>query len=156
MIRSTTVQLIFYGGFQMLRRQFILGAAAAAAATPLGAEITNGPFGSPSRAWVYQPAVVKQNCPLWCWAASASMIFAAAGRTVPQEQIVQRVFGGLTCQPAYSGMVMAQVLSSTWTDTNGQQFQSHVGAAYDQMAGVAFINNGIIVSELAANRPLLY
>ena len=84
------------------------------------------------------------------------MILATLGHPVAQEQIVTKVFGGLACAPAGSGLTMAQALSDTWTDTSGIAFKAHVVAAYDQMAGVNAINNAFIVNELNNDRPLLY
>ena len=84
------------------------------------------------------------------------MIFAAHGHFVSQEIIVARVFGGLVCQPAGNGLTMAKALSASWTDMSGNQFQSHVVAAYDQMAGVSAITNNFIIDELANDRPILY
>lgn len=144
----------------MDRRSFVLGslgltisATAHAAQTGMG---NPTPQGTPQRVWVQNPPLVRQDCPEWCWAASISMIFAAHGHLVPQEVIVQRVFGGLVCAAAPNGLTMAQALSGSWTDARGVTFQSHVVAAYDQMAGVNAINNNFIVNELSNDRPLLY
>ena len=97
-----------------------------------------------------------QNCAEWCWAASISMIFAMHGRRVPQEIIVQRVFGGLVCAPAPGGITMAQALSVPWIEKNGSTFIPRVVAAYDQMAGVNTINNNFIINELSNDRLILY
>lgn len=113
-------------------------------------------MGLPSRSFVAHPAIVRQQCAEWCWAASASMIFAAHGRPVDQKRIVARVFGGLACAPAGQSLTMAQVLSSAWTDDNGEPFQSSVVAAYDPANGILAMNNTIIASELNQDRPLLY
>lgn len=144
----------------MNRRTFIaatMGAAMSPAAH--AAQMVIGPatyLGVPSRAWVARPAIVRQQCPEWCWAASASMIFAALGHPVDQKTIVSRVFGGLACAPAGQTLTMAKVLSAAWVDDSGQQFQSSVTAAYDPMNGVLAINNAIIANELQQDRPLLY
>lgn len=113
-------------------------------------------FGVPRRAWVTKPELIKQDCPLWCWAASIAMIFARHGHPLPQEQIVSTVFGGLICAAAPSAITMAKALSGTWTDKYGVMFQSQVVAAYDQMAGVNAITNNFIIDELSNDRPLLY
>lgn len=144
----------------MDRRSFLLGGIGLAGACSAHAAQTGlgnpTPFGVPKRVWVQHPNVIRQDCPQWCWAASISMIFASHGHFVPQETIVQRVFGGLLCAPAGNGLTMAQALSATWTNSNGTAFQSHVVAAYDQMAGVNAINNNFIINELANDRPILY
>ena len=144
----------------MNRRGFILGTTAATLASPLhAAEKTLGghkPTGVRRRVWVENPTLVQQECPLWCWAASICMIFANLGHVVRQQQIVERVFGGLVCEPAETGRTMAYALSDKWTDILGLTFQSKVVAAYDQMAGVNKIANSFIIDELRSNRALLY
>lgn len=144
----------------MDRRSFLLGSfgsavvsSAQAAQMGLGAPTA---MGAPKRVWVQNPSIIRQDCPEWCWAAAISMIFAAHGHLVPQEMIVERVFGGLVCAPAGNGLTMAQALSTNWVNVQGNAFQSHVVAAYDQMAGVNAITNNFIVDELAKDRPLLY
>jgi hypothetical protein len=143
----------------MNRRSFLLAGAGLAGSIAAGAAQTRmgigAPFGVPKRVWGQNPTIVRQDCPEWCWAACISMIFAAHGRLVPQEAIVQRVFGGLVCAPA-PGSTMAEALSAVWTDTSGSTFESRVVAAYDQMAGVNAITNGFIVNELANDQPILY
>lgn len=143
----------------MNRRSLILGSAALAACSPLqAAEIEIGGRKSAvrRRVWVENPMLIQQQCPLWCWAASITMIFANLGHIIDQKQVVERVFGGLVCEPAETGRTMAYALSDTWTDVLGLPFRSRVVAAYDQMAGVNRINNAFIVDELRANRALLY
>lgn len=147
----------------MKRREILAGLAGVLAPTfshPLRAATTvlgpPTPMGTPLKAWIAQPSIVQQQCPLWCWAASASMIFAAHGHPVDQHRIVQRVFGGQVCAPAMNTLLIAQVLSSAWADDNGVDFQANVIAAYDAMNGVNLINNAVITSEISQNRPLLY
>jgi hypothetical protein len=84
------------------------------------------------------------------------MIFANLGHVIDQKQIVERVFGGLVCEPAETGLTMAYMLSDKWTDVLGLPFQSRVVAAYDQHAGVNKITNSFIIDELRNNRALLY
>jgi hypothetical protein len=138
----------------MRRRDFILGAA--------------GLVMSPAivraqgiqTATVARPERVIQKCPEWCWAASASMIFAHLGHPMDQEKIVAAEFSGLVCQPAQPGRI-THVLNSPWTDDLGQQFRPHVNAGYDQLGGVNTIGfgsagNSFILNELMQNRMLLY
>ncbi len=143
----------------MDRRSFILGSAAAALSMPIHAaelELGGRRLAMRHRVWVENPTLIQQQCPLWCWAASITMIFANLGHVINQKQIVERVFGSLVCEPAETGRTMAYALSDKWTDVLGLTFQSRVVAAYDQMAGVNRINNAFIVEELRANRALLY
>jgi hypothetical protein len=142
------------------RRAALLGLSGAvvstlgrAAATPVGPMTS---MGLPSRASVNHPAIVRQKCPEWCWAASASMIFAMHGHPINQSRIVSTVFGSAACVPAGITARIAGVLSSSWMDDGGSAFQANVIAAFDPANGVNAIDNAIIVNELAQNRPLLY
>lgn len=137
----------------------LLGAAsiARAAITSLGYVAT--PFGPAmvQRAYVRQPDRVVQQCAEWCWAASCAMIFSMFNHPTDQEEIVQRVFGGnLVCAPSPRAIVMADILSDTWTDSKGQTFVSQLTAAYDPQSGVNAINNAILVNEISNDRPILY
>ena len=140
------------------RRGLILGAAGAGLATPVCASTTvvaqtkRGPLQS---AFVQRPAIIRQQCAHWCWAASAAMIFAMHGRHVDQLSIVNRVFGAPRCAPT-EPVAVSEVLSTAWIDARGETFRSHLVAAYDVTRRVSAINNQIIVRELASNRPLLY
>ena len=138
----------------MHRRAFLCGAAAAAASTVAHAKQDN--FGGLQRAYVEHPQIIRQQCPQWCWAASASMIFAHLGHPVDQMKIVQRLFGGLVCAPSGNTINIARVLSAPWIDDNGQPFQCQIVGAYDPMNGIAAINNQFIINELVNDRPLLY
>lgn len=97
-----------------------------------------------------------QLCPEWCWATSISMIFAFHGHPVDQRRIVAETYGNVVCVPAESSTTIAQDLSRSWVDDNGQPFTSRILAAYDVYNGVYAINNPIIINELQSNRPLLY
>lgn len=148
----------------MHRRSMILGGVAAAALSPLKAAetfVNNTPMGPLRRAYVDHPTVIKQNCQLWCWAASSSMIFASHGHQVPQQQIVQKLFGATVC--ASSGMhplgptgTITATLSSPWMNISGTTFSPHIVAAYDAYRSINAINNNFIINELTQSRPLLY
>jgi len=148
----------------MHRRSLLISslalAATAVTAKPSRAAVSAlgpaGPMGQAMRAWVANPQVIKQDCPQWCWAASIAMIFAAYGRPVRQENIVQRTYGGLVCLPSGNPLTIPANLSQTWIDDNGRTFRSSVVAAYDPMNNVRAISNQFIVDELANDRPLLY
>ena len=138
----------------MNRRHFILGGLAAAAVSDASATVVQIPNGI-SRAFIQAPQIVKQQCVEWCWAASASMIFAMHGHPVDQKNIVQRVYGGVVCAPQ-AGIVIANVVNTPWVDAMGQLFKPDLVAAYDFTAGVNAISNQLIVDEIVANRPLIY
>jgi hypothetical protein len=112
------------------------------------------------KASVARPKIVRQECPEWCWAASASMIFDHLGHAIDQQRIVAAVYGGLTCQAAQP-ITITRVLSVPWIDDHGQQFQPRIQAGYDQLDGINTIGTGgagntFIVNELMNNRMLLY
>lgn len=145
----------------MLRRDFLLAATSLIVSSSAKAAVMDlGPstnMGVPRRSWVEHPSVVMQECPQWCWAASASMIFASHGHPIDQKKIVERIFGpGLPCAPAMVTGTIVNVLSSTWEDDSGAPFRSTIIAAYDPMNNVNAINNAFIVDHLANDRPLLY
>ncbi|MDQ2843780.1 MAG: C39 family peptidase [Acidobacteriota bacterium] len=99
---------------------------------------------------------VSQQCPLWCWAASISAIFDFYGHPVPQQAIVQRVFGGVVCAASGSTTNIGAALSVNWVDANGNSFQSRVISAYDPANGLNTLNNQQIIQEITNNRPMLY
>jgi hypothetical protein len=133
-----------------------IATAARAALVNLGPVPTQFGPAMAQRAFVQQPVRLMQQCPEWCWAASCAMIFSMFNHPMDQMQIVQKVFGGTICAPAPAGIVMAEVLSDSWTDMSGTPFSSQLTAAFDAQAGVSAMNNAIIVNELADNRPVLY
>jgi hypothetical protein len=102
------------------------------------------------------PQLIRQQCAEWCWAASASMIFEMNGHPTDQKVIVSSVFGAPKCVPAGKSSVIGSVLSASWKDDNGDDFQSTVTAAYDAANNINLISNAFILNELANNRPLLY
>lgn len=114
------------------------------------------PYGLPRKAWVNRPAIIRQECQQWCWAASIAMIFARYGHPINQQFIVEQTFGGLVCQPAPNTLTIAQNLSRQWTDANGVPFQSVVSAAYDFEGRINNLTNHYIVEQLSNDRPLLY
>jgi Papain-like cysteine protease AvrRpt2 len=133
----------------MDRRAFILGAAGLAALPkrPNAQGI--------QRASVEHPDIVKQECAEWCWAASASMIFANLGHPVDQRRIVAAVYHELVCAPGQT-LAITEVLNVPWIDDNDQQFQPQVEAGYDQIQNIVNITNNFILSELEQDRLLLY
>ncbi|WP_283149034.1 hypothetical protein [Silvimonas soli] len=142
------------------RRDFLAGMAACALMPQLFADsLRLGPptaNGTPVRVWVDNPALVLQSCPLFCWAASISMLFATYDYQVDQVDIVQRVFGNPRCQPSGNPRTIGNALSVGWTDQGGSTFHSRVTAAYDAINGINVLNNQMIAEELANNHPLIY
>lgn len=114
------------------------------------------PYFAPRKAWVSQPALIRQQCPQWCWAASIAMIFARHGHPIDQQTIVTQTLGGLACQSAPNTLTIARDLSRTWVDNNGVTFSSIVTAAYDPANGITNLSNQAMLDELTYDRPLLY
>jgi len=48
----------------------------------------------------------QQRCPEWCWAACSQMVLNYYGLYVSQEQIVQRIYGQLVCQPGTDQQIL--------------------------------------------------
>src|SRR5262249_41710263 len=101
-------------------------------------------------------SIQTQQCPEWCWAASISMIFAFYGHPLSQASIVQQTYGSVTCLPAFSNYIIGSDLSRSYIDANGRRFSSQVIAGFDPQNGYYTLNNAQILSELAANHPLIY
>ena len=59
-----------------------------------------------------------QDCPMWCWAASAAMIFRYYGMEITQEEIVAAAYGQLACAGA-NEQLMLMSLNRVWTCRNG-------------------------------------
>jgi Papain-like cysteine protease AvrRpt2 len=100
--------------------------------------------------------VVVQNCASRCWAASISAIFGYHDHALDQDVIAQTVFGTTDCKPAGSSGVLDKVLNHTWTDDDGDTFNATITGLYDPSNGIRTIDNDDVVSELVADRPLLY
>jgi hypothetical protein len=100
--------------------------------------------------------IVVQDCASRCWAASISAIFGYHGHSLNQDVIAQQVFGSTVCRPAGSSGVLDSVLNHQWTDDNGKTFRATINGLFDPANGAGTINNDDVVSELEADRPLLY
>jgi len=139
-----------------MHRRAFLGALSIGLTSSVVAKAANviNPAGSMT-AFVAHPQHITQACPMWCWAASAAMIFASAGRPVNQLDIVQATYGGLVCAGANT-IGITQALSKPWKDLGGNVFLPKITAGYDAFTGFVGITNAFIVNELANNRPILY
>lgn len=101
-----------------------------------------------------EPITSQQAMSQWCWAASISMIFGYHGHALPQERIVQSVFGQLVDLPAMNGMVMTRSLARPWVDLRGRRFQAKV-RVFDMHAGQFELDTEAILTELREERPML-
>lgn len=145
----------------MNRRNFLVGATGLAATPYLTGCSVLGQFaGLPTTVSVnmsqLEQAIMRQQCPEWCWAASISMIFAFYGHPISQAQIVAQTYGAVTCLPAVNNAVIGTDLSRTYVDNLGRKFTSTVTAAFDPQNGYNSLSWAGIANELANDRPLVY
>jgi len=109
----------------------------------------------PMRVRVPHPQLVQQQCPEWCWAASAATIFGSSGHPTDQMKLVQAAGQASACNAAQTGFI-TRILNANWTDDQGKQFTPRIEAVYDQANGITAIDNAFIVNEILQDRPLLY
>ena len=70
--------------------------------------------------------IARQRCDSWCWAACIEAIFAMHNRPVPQEVMVEKIWGSdpnTNCEGASPEMIVDAV-EGRWIDLNGQMFQA--------------------------------
>ena len=101
-------------------------------------------------------AYASQQMSVWCWAASIEMIFRAHGYYVPQQEIVQAVYGRVVNLPAFSGYTISTQLNRSWTDTRGRNFTVRIDGLYDHDAHIFGLSNSAVVNALQAGNPLIY
>jgi Papain-like cysteine protease AvrRpt2 len=114
----------------------------------------------PNGAWrVYlsrQVPIVRQETPVWCWAASLSALFGYFGHPIDQKRIVARYFPppGITSGPPW---VMRDALNTTWVDDQGNSFKvsSPITNLYPP-AGPTQVNNVDIIRALDNEIPVFY
>lgn len=92
----------------------------------------------------------------WCWAASASMLFAYYGHPVEQGRIVETVYGRVVNLPAFSTRTISALLSRQWEDDDGEMFEVQMHGAYDPFMGFNSLSNAVLVSELSQEHPFIY
>lgn len=100
-----------------------------------------------------QRMVQAQQKPRWCWAAALSMILARHGHHVPQQDIVQEVYG----TPADVGVPTAQLpeaLTRTWFSPQGAV---RAAAKYQLARSGAAVpaSSVLLVASLERGEPLL-
>lgn len=83
------------------------------------------------------------------------MVFGYYGHPVSQQRIVAEAYGAPLNMPAVSGFLIAQALNRVWRDDHGQPFQAQLHAAFDAQAGVAAIDNNLVVNAMAQGHPLI-
>jgi len=142
------------------RRAVLGGAAASLIAGPASAELACSQFDyrgvQQCTAGVRISGVTaRQACHSWCWAACAEAIFAVHGFDVPQEAIVQRLYGSLICTTA-TGEGIYRAVAGAWQDRRGRQFRAEPYVLIDRQYGI-FRPDAVALAaqELAAGNPLI-
>lgn len=87
-----------------------------------------------------------QRCPNWCWAACIQTVLNYHGLYVTQEQVVQKIYGGLPCQPGNATQIM-NALSGWAPDTRGRF--SQIYSQYGVYSG------SDIVDQLSRRWPII-
>lgn len=143
-----------------MKRRHLIEAAAITALCPsafaASGDLGMSPYGPVKRAYVEHPTIVRQSCPLFCWAASVAMIFKYYDHPVSQTAIARRIFGHSACRPSGNPANIIAALTADWTDDNGEDFSAEVGALADVYNGVSNLTNADIVDELENDHPLIY
>ena len=105
--------------------------------------------GVPSEHFEYYaaPSVAgRQRQSKWCWAASIQMVLNYHGLNVTQEQIVQRVFGGMYDAPANLNQI-SYALTGWAPDTRGRFSTIH--------ATLCGLTPSQLITDLSNNWPLI-
>lgn len=90
---------------------------------------------------VAKPA--SQKMPLWCWAASLSMIYTVLGHPISQESIVRQNFGRLINLPSGPFPVTVARMNRSYTDDNGDEFTSSATQIYTMEEAQEALDNDI-------------
>lgn len=99
--------------------------------------------------------LASQQASLWCWAASASNLFAHYGHPATQARIVSEVYGAPVNAPGGDYANLAGLLNRTWRDDAGRVFSARLMAALDVPNRIDEITNDQIRDALRGNRPLI-
>jgi hypothetical protein len=92
---------------------------------------------------------VERGCGHYEFAAAVQAIAAKAGVTVPQQAIVERVYGTTDCGPVGDGVALASKVSGSYRLDDGTSFT--VSASYASGAGSA----DAAVVPLSQGRPYI-
>ncbi len=87
-----------------------------------------------------------QHATEWCWAACIEAVFTYYDHPVPQERIVEEVWGDVVNMPGSPAQIL-YALNRTWKDENGASFAAH---------GSTIGTNPITAAQdLASDHPLI-
>jgi hypothetical protein len=81
---------------------------------------------------------------MWCWAASAAMIFRYYGMSITQEEIVGTAYGQLACAGA-NEQLMLMALNRVWTCRNGN---------FRVIGDTFTVNPTSVVQDLMSENPV--
>lgn len=149
------------GTSRLSRRAALAGLGASLVAAPAAAEVACGGFNvqgiqqCTAGVRINGGVTARQACHSWCWAACAEAIFRIHGFDVPQEAVVQRLYGQLICTTA-TGQGIYQSVAGPWRDRRGRQFNVQPHVLLDRHAGI-WNHDAVALAaqELAAGRPLI-
>jgi hypothetical protein len=79
----------------------------------------------------------QQRCDQWCWAACIEAAFSIQGHDLPQEAIVEKLYGSsFVCELAIGPGIVSAV-NGRWTDDRGRRFRARAHVLTDLQFGVA-------------------
>jgi hypothetical protein len=105
--------------------------------------------------YAFDADTVRQAKPHWCWAACIQTIFSSHGYDVPQERIVEKVFGDETDRPA-SGPEIVSAINGRWTGDRGKDFSAQGFVLWDRINSFERPDAlALAVKELSGGNPLI-
>lgn len=97
----------------------------------------------------------QQRCQNWCWAACIEAVFRFHGYSVPQEEVVSRVYRDLGCRTA-TGPQIIGAITGQWIDSRGRRFAAYGEPILDLHHGIWNQFAAVSVArDLANNNPLI-
>jgi hypothetical protein len=100
--------------------------------------------------------VVRQLKPHWCWAACIQTIFATHGYNVPQQRIVQKVFGNPVDEAANAKEILSAI-NGRWTSDPNKNFEADGFILWDRVADFERPDAlATAVKELGSGNPLIF
>lgn len=145
----------------MRRRDLMVGALGAIVSAPLAkAEIACTPWNAQGFRQCevgvnVRVGTARQHCQNWCWAACVEAVFALNGYPVAQEDIVEKLYGGLVCAPS-SGAGIAAAINGEWRNGNGDSFTAVAEVLWDRQHSFGRPDRAEqAASELAQGYPLI-
>lgn len=145
----------------MRRRDLVMGALGTMVSAPLAkADIVCTPWNAQGFRQCevgvnVRVGTARQRCQNWCWAACVEAVFALNGYRVAQEDIVEKLYGGLVCAPS-SGAGITAAINGVWRNREGDSFTAVAEVLWDVQ--YAFGRRDRVeqaANELAQGYPLI-